>query len=123
LFCSCISYYSFSQTYKKRSPEEKAKYYTDEMAKDVSIDSMQYAKAYLINVMVSKQFDSLYASQPDAELKRKGSIAIYRQRDAALRKVLSNQQFLKFDDLQREKREKKMKEKLEKAKLDSVNAR
>ncbi len=103
-----------AQPYKKRTPEEKARFYTDEMVKDLQLDSLSAVKVFEINLLVSKQFDSLYAGEPDATQSRAGAIAIYRQRDAALRQVLSKQQFLQFDDLQREKREKRKKEKAEK---------
>jgi hypothetical protein len=125
LFSLCLAF-SFSitaQTFKKRTPEEKAKYYTDEMAKDIVLEKGQAEKIYDINLIVSQQFDSLFTSKPESEVKRKGSIAIYRQRDAAFRKVLSNPQFLKYDDLQREKREQKMKSRLEKVKSDSDEAK
>lgn len=102
----------FAQSYKKRTPEEKARFYTDEMVKTLNLDSVTSVGVYEINLLVSRQFDSLYATSPEKEDARKGAVAIYKNRDLLLRKVLTTQQFLQFDDIQREKREKK---KLERA--------
>ncbi len=85
-----------AQTYQRRSAEEKARFYTNEMATSISLDSLQVSQVYDINLQVSKRFDSLYAGKPEKE-----------DRDAAYRKILSPLQFLKFDDIQREKRERK----------------
>jgi hypothetical protein len=109
---------AFAQNYKKRTPEEKAHYYTDEMVKELSLDSLTSAKVYEINLQVSLQFDSLYATKPDKDDARFGAVAIFKRRDMELRKVLSNQQFLMFDDIQREKREKKKQEKAQKEKAE-----
>jgi hypothetical protein len=115
MFCLQLT---FAQQYKKRSPEEKARFYTDEMVKELNLDSLTSGKVYLINLAVSKQFDSLYASKPEKDDARKGAIAIYKKRDAELRNILSTQQFLMFDDIQREKREKKKLEKEQKEKAE-----
>lgn len=101
----------FSQKYKKRTAEEKAKYYTDEMAKELSLDSITSSKVYEVNLIVSKRFDTLYAGSPDKDEVRIKAIQIYKQRDSSLKVILSKKEFLMFDDIQREKREKKKKEK------------
>ncbi|HOZ51109.1 MAG TPA: hypothetical protein PLU17_04585 [Chitinophagaceae bacterium] len=113
-----LSLFTFSQSYTKKTPEEKAKKYTAEMAAIIQLEKEQEEKIYLINVQVSKQFDSLYASKPEKDILRSSTISILKDRDIEYRKVLSNEQFLRFDDVQREKREKKYKEKLEKEKLE-----
>ena len=107
---------SVAQPYKKRTPAEKARFYTNEMVTELKLDSLTAAKVYEVNLQVSQQFDSLYAGSPDAADARAGAIAIYKRRDAALRTVLTTQQFLQFDDLQREKREKRRAEKEQKEK-------
>src|SRR5688572_23773931 len=98
---ACVLYLQMciAQNYKKRSPEEKAHFYTDEMVQELSLDSATAVKVYEINLSVSRQFDSLYANRPEKNDARLGAIAIYRKRDAALRTVLSRQQFLMFDDI------------------------
>lgn len=108
------------QTYKKRSPEEKARFYTDEMVKEINVTPEQEPLIFSINLQVSRQFDSLYATQPDKNTARLGAIDIYKKRDAALRKVLTTKQFLVFDDLQRDKLEKRRKEKEAKRMEDSL---
>ncbi len=113
-----LSLLAFSQEYKRKTPEEKARKYTAEMTNDISLEKEQEEKVYLINLAVSTRFDSLYASKPEKDLLRKCTIDILKARDVEFRKVLSTEQFLRFDDIQREKREKKQKEKLEKEKLE-----
>ncbi len=106
---------SFSQNYKKKTAEQKARFYTDQMIQELQLDSATSLKVFELNLLVSQQFDSLYATNPEKDDARKGAIAIYKNRDAQLRKVLTTQQFLKFDDIQREKREKKRLEREQKA--------
>jgi hypothetical protein len=101
----CMSIHA--QTYQRRSAEEKARFYTNEMATSISLDSFQVSQVYDINLQVSKRFDSLYAGKPEKDVQRQVTIDILKDRDAAYRKILSPVQFLKFDDIQREKRERK----------------
>lgn len=117
----CV-YMTFGQGYKKRSPEERARYYTDEMVRDIKLDVIQEEKIYLINLVVSNQFDSLYDAQKDKELSKQGAIQIYKKRDQQYRKVLTNEQFLRYDDIQRAKREKRQQEKLEKQQQEKKEA-
>lgn len=88
------------------------------MVKELSLDSAATTKVYEINLKVSQQFDSLYATKPDKDDARKGAFEIYKSRNTALKEVLSKQQYLMFDDIQREKREKKKLEKEEKEKVN-----
>jgi hypothetical protein len=115
-----LSVMVFSQEYKRKTPEEKAKKYTAEMAAEIHLENEQEAKIYLINVSVSTRFDSLYASKPEKDVLKKVTIELLRNRDAEFRKILTTEQFLRFDDIQREKREKKLKEKQEKELLEKA---
>lgn len=115
-----LSVMVFSQEYKRKTPEEKAKKYTAEMAAEIHLENEQEAQIYLINVSVSTRFDSLYASKPEKDLLKKVTIELFRNRDAEFRKILTTEQFLRFDDIQREKREKKLKEKQEKELLEKA---
>lgn len=101
---------SFAQ-HKKRSPEEKAVYYTREMASELQLDSAAIAAVYPIHLQVSRAFDSLYAANPDKESSRKVAVEIFKNRNKQLKAVLTTIQYLKFDDIQREKMEKRRKEK------------
>ena len=115
-----LSVMVFSQEYKRKTPEEKAKKYTAEMVAEIHLENEQEAKIYLINVSVSTRFDSLYASKPEKDVLKKVTIELLRNRDAEFRKILTTEQFLRFDDIQREKREKKLKEKQEKELLEKA---
>jgi hypothetical protein len=111
---------AFAQNYKKRTPEDKATYYTKQMVDDLKLDSITTTKVYEINLVVSKQLDSAFAAQTDKDAMKKVYYTVFKQRDAEFRKVLSKTQFLQYDDLQRERREAKQKEKLEKEKLENA---
>ena len=115
-----LSVMVFSQEYKRKTPEEKAKKYTAEMAAEIHLEKDPEAQIYLINVSVSTRFDSLYASKPEKDVLKKVTIELLRNRDAEFRKILTTEQFLRFDDIQREKREKKLKEKQEKELLEKA---
>lgn len=102
-----------AQSWKNRSAEDKARYYTKQMAEDLSLDDSVIIKVYQINLEVSKKFDSLYAKKNNPE-SRKGAALIYQFRNEAYRDVLSTKQYLKFEDMERERREKRKKEQEEK---------
>jgi hypothetical protein len=106
-----------AQQFKRKTLEEKAQKYTAEMVADIHLTPEQEALVYPINLEVSKRFDSLYSSKPEKDVQRSVTIQILKDRDKAFRQVLSNEQFLRFDDLQRERREKKLQEKMAKEKL------
>ncbi|HNB81993.1 MAG TPA: hypothetical protein PLP34_08845 [Chitinophagaceae bacterium] len=103
-------YTAQAQHYVRKTPEEKAMRYSKEMFNDLNLDSNQFAGIYAINLMVSQRFDSLYASKPAEDEKKQATIRILRNRDSLFRKVLRNDQFLHYDDLQRERWEKKKRE-------------
>jgi hypothetical protein len=109
---------SFSQSYKKRTPEEKATYYTKQMVDDLKLDSSTTEKVYQINLIVSQQLDSAFAAHTEKEAMKRVYYTVFKNRDEEYRKVLTKRQFLEYDDLQRERREAKQKEKLEKEKLE-----
>jgi len=109
---------SFSQSYKKRTPEEKATYYTKQMVDDLKLDSSTTQKVYQINLIVSQQLDSAFAAHTEKEAMKRVYYTVFKKRDEEYRKVLTKRQFLEYDDLQRERREAKQNEKLEKEKLE-----
>jgi hypothetical protein len=51
---------------------------------------------------------------------RKAYGVIFKSRDAEFKKVLTKEQFLRYDDWQREKREQRLKEKAEKEKQSQL---
>lgn len=121
LIISCfLAKHSIAQTYKKRTPEQKAQYYTDQMKKDIDIDSAQASMIYQVNIVVSKRFDSLYAEDLEEQARKRAMVPIFKYRDSEYKKILNAKQYLIWDDLEREKREKKKKEREEKAKLEET---
>ena len=96
-----------SQSFRKSSIEERARYFTYKMTEDLLLDYETETRIYKVNYEVSRRFDSLYQSGGDKLEIRKGAAQIYQYRNESFRQILSNVQYLKFDDLEREKREKK----------------
>jgi hypothetical protein len=118
LIVSFSVYSAFNQSYKKRTPEEKATYYTKQMVDDLKLDSSTTKKVYEINLVVSQQLDSAFAAHTEKEAMKKVYYTVFKKRDEEYRKVLTKRQFLEYDDLQRERREAKQKEKLENSKKE-----
>lgn len=118
LILSFSVYSAFNQSYKKRTPEEKATYYTKQMVDDLKLDSSTTKKVYEINLVVSQQLDSAFAAHTEKESMKKVYYTVFKKRDEEYRKVLTKRQFLEYDDLQRERREAKQKEKLENSKKE-----
>ncbi len=118
LIVSFSVYSAFNQSYKKRTPEEKATYYTKQMVDDLKLDSSTTKKVYEINLVVSKQLDSAFAAHTEKEAMKQVYYTVFKKRDEEYRKVLTKRQFLEYDDLQRERREAKQKEKLENSKKE-----
>ena len=118
LILSFSVYSAFNQSYKKRTPEEKATYYTKQMVDDLKLDSSTTKKVYEINLVVSQQLDSAFAAHTEKEAMKKVYYTVFKKRDEEYRKVLTKRQFLEYDDLQRERREAKQKEKLENSKKE-----
>lgn len=118
LILSFSVYSAFNQSYKKRTPEEKATFYTKQMVDDLKLDSSTTKKVYEINLVVSQQLDSAFAAHTEKEAMKKVYYTVFKMRDEEYRKVLTKRQFLEYDDLQRERREAKQKEKLENSKKE-----
>ena len=118
LILSFSVYSAFNQSYKKRTPEEKATYYTKQMVDDLKLDSSTTKKVYEINLVVSQQLDSAFAAHTEKEAMKKVYYTVFKKRDEEYRKVLTKRQYLEYDDLQRERREAKQKEKLENSKKE-----
>ena len=90
-----------AQNYKRKTPEEKAKKYTDELLAQIPLDKDQEEKIFQVNVLVSKQFDSLYTVKPEQNELRKAYAFIFKSRDAEFKKIMTKEQFLRYDDWQR----------------------
>jgi hypothetical protein len=100
-----MAIFAISLAPKKRSVEEKAYYYTNQVASVVAPDSTQYEKMLELNLWISRQFDSLNSSKPDELTRRKASSYLFKHRDSVYRSIFSKKQYLMYDDWQREQRE------------------
>lgn len=95
--------------YKKRTPEEKARYFTKKMVDSLTVTANQEDSLYLMNIIVGHKFDALKL-KVDTMSKKDRSIAyrsIYNFRDSCMRQILPRKEFLKFLDIERERWERK----------------
>lgn len=101
--------YKKKYEYKKRTAEEKARYFTKKMVDSLTVTEAQEDSLYLMNIVVSEKFDSL-KNVVDGLDRRERSAAyrsIYKYRDDCMRAILPRKEFLKFLDIEREKWERK----------------
>lgn len=105
---SCTAQYK-KYEYKKRTAEEKARYFTKKMVDSLDVNSAQEDSLYLMNIIVSEKFDSL--KEIATSLNRKDRSAAYRSiyayRDSCMKVILPTKEFLKFLDFERERWERK----------------
>jgi hypothetical protein len=109
----------------KRTVADKAAYFTKEITDYVSnIDSNQYQQLLQINIAVTNSFDSVRNLGLEPIEARPAMKGIYANRDAAVKKVLNEQQYDEYMMLQAEKREeqrKKWQSKQQGMPADSLN--
>jgi len=98
----------YKHKYKKRTAEEKARYFTKQMIDSLSLTADQENRCYEINLEVTKRFNTLYADTSLSKTDRKPYYrSIYQYRDSSLRKALDRKQFLRFLDIEMERRNRK----------------
>ncbi|MBP6455535.1 MAG: hypothetical protein KA275_02295 [Chitinophagaceae bacterium] len=111
LFIVFLCNISFAQqNFKKRSNEEKARFYTQEMKDSLALTEVQEPLVFEINLQVSKSIDSLYKNINEPAERKKKFREIFKTRDEALKNVLELKQFLRYEDIEMEKWEKKKRE-------------
>ena len=97
--------------YKKRTPEEKARYFTKKMVDSLDVTEDEENLLYIMNIELSEKFDSLKLSISDNQLTKKerslGYRSIYAYRDNCMRQILPRKEFLKYLDIERERWERK----------------
>ncbi len=95
--------------YKKRTAEEKARYFTKKMVDSLTVSEGQEDSLFQMNIVVSQKFDSLKRIVNSLSKKERsaGYRSIYAYRDSCMRAILPRKEFLKFLDLEREKYERK----------------
>lgn len=95
----------------KRTPEQKARYYTREIMQALHLPDSLEGAIFDANRRVSIQLDSLYASPLENGPRKQAMRVVFQQRDSVYKSVFTKQQFLQYDDWQREQWEKRQAEK------------
>jgi hypothetical protein len=115
LLFSCIhtTWAQGSYTFKKRTAEEKARYFTKKMVDSLDVTGAQEDSLYLMNIVVSAKFDSLRLQLEYLDSKERSAAyrSIYQYRDSCMKEILPIREFLKFQDIERERYERKKQKK------------
>ena len=96
-------------SYRKRTPEEKARYFTKKMVDSLNVTDSEEEDLFKMNIAVTKKFDSLRTYVDKLERKERSAAyrKIYAYRDSCMKEILPIKEFLKFQDMEREKWERK----------------
>ncbi len=96
-------------TYKKRTPEEKARYFTKKMVDSINVTPAEEEALYMLNIQLGQKFDSVKALTKNLSRTERTAAyrSIYAYRDSCMRKLLPTKEFLKFLDIERERWERK----------------
>ena len=89
----------------------KARYYTRQMMNNFKLPDSLESKIYDINLMVSMRIDSIYAGNYMDHERKQRMRMVFVARDSAYKSIMTKQQYLQYDDWQREMWEKKQTEK------------
>ncbi|MGI9192822.1 MAG: hypothetical protein ACR2IL_11940 [Chitinophagaceae bacterium] len=98
------------QSWQQRM-ENKARYYTKQLMRNVKLPDSLETSVYQINLHVSMRIDSLYAGNYMEHERKPLMRKVFIERDSAYKSIMSQQQYLRYDDWQREQWEKKQAEK------------
>lgn len=107
----CLFFYGQSpfslMAQAKRNPDQKARYYTRELMKALQLPDSLEGSIFKVNRWVSAQIDSLYAAPLENGPRKYAMRVVFQQRDSMYKQCLSKQQYLEYDDWQREQWEKR----------------
>lgn len=90
---------------QEKTPEEKATILTKDMKAKIGFDEDAYTKIYPINLTFLNETEALKKEDNRAE-KFKKLKQLNKERDTALKKLLSEEEFTKFKDYKAKNREK-----------------
>ncbi len=111
LGCNLNAWSQKKYQYKKRTPEEKARYFTKKMVDSLTVSEAQEDSLYEMNIVVSQKFDSLKLVVDQLSKKERSAAyrSIYQYRDSCMKSIIPIKEFLKFQDIERERWERKKK--------------
>jgi hypothetical protein len=98
--------------YKKRSLEDRSAFFTKEIVDYIpSLNKTQQEQLLQINITTTAAFDSLKALKLESEDYKPAARAIFVQRDASVKKILTPFQYDEYLMLQAEKKQQSIKKK------------
>jgi uncharacterized protein YciW len=94
----CFSFFTAAQAQKKAAPDVTVKTLTDSMKLKLALTDAQYAKVYQVNNDFAAKLKAVKDSKEEKEVKKEKAKELNKQWSAALKNVLTAEQFKKFDD-------------------------
>jgi protein CpxP len=89
---------------QKKTPEERAKFQTENMKKELSLTNDQYDKAYQINLGIVQKNQALQDQKMTAEERRNAVKSNNEARMSMLKEVLTAEQYLKMQEKLKERK-------------------
>lgn len=95
----------------RMEPTEMAKMQTEQMAKDLSLTDKQKTDIEAINLKYAKKMQEMFQAGPngDREAMRKNMEEIQTSRNAEYKKVLTSEQYTKYEAAEKARREERQK--------------
>ncbi len=101
-----ITAFGQKQNKKNMNPERMAKHQTEMIKEATGIDAATTAKVDAINLKYAKEMAALRKKTTDRKAMREPMKALNEKKDAELKKVLTDDQFKKYQTAQEEMRKK-----------------
>ncbi len=89
------------------TPEKMAERMTEKMTEDLKLDEAQKQEVYDLNLeSANKRTEMMAKEQTDKKAARENMKADQEAHEAKLKEILTNDQFVKWEEIQKEQREK-----------------
>lgn len=100
----CFIFFIAVQAQKKPAADATVKTLTDSMKLKLALTDAQYPKVYQVNSDFAAKLKAVKATNEDKEVKKEKAKALNKEWSAALKNVLTAEQFKKFDDNKKEEK-------------------
>jgi uncharacterized protein YciW len=100
----CFTFFTAVQAQKKPAADATVKTLTDSMKLKLALTDAQYAKVYQVNSDFAAKLKAVKATNEDKEVKKDKAKELNKEWSAALKNVLTAEQFKKFDDNKKEEK-------------------
>jgi hypothetical protein len=106
LILSTSTLFGQDSNISKSTPEQRAKFQTEQMNKKLPLKADQYEAVYAINIKFAKETEP-YIRETDGKMKKLRELkAIQNKKSEEMKAILTPDQYKKYEELQKENREK-----------------